>query len=861
MNPERWEEIKHLYNAALEIEPEKRNSYLEKQCLGDENLRLEIESLLAQEPGTARFMESPALDAAAKAEAADERRSDLVGHLLAHYRIEERIGAGGMGVVYRAHDEQLQREVAIKVLPEARFGDTKARSRLLREARAAAALNHPNICTIHEVGEDDGRIYIAMELIEGEPLNTRLAGGALSSAQTSEYGIQLADALAHAHDHGIAHRDLKSANIVISKNGRAKVLDFGLAKHLSGDRPAEEISQSQTSLNPPNVLMGTLPYMSPEQLHGQPGDARSDIWSLGIVLYEMAAGTRPFQGQTWFELSSAILNQLPAPLPGHVPRGLRAVIERCLEKEPHRRYQQAAELRAALEAFRRGAGRGWTAFRGALLQRPWLAPAIVLPSLLLVLALLVPNWMRLRSGNGPARIQKLAVLPLENLSGVPEDEYLADGIHELLITDLYRFSGLAVIARPSVMAYKGTRKPPSQIARELHGVDALVAGTVMVSDVKAQVTIHLVDASSGEVLWTDRYERAKRDVLSMQNDIVAKIVQGIRLRVSPQEKSVLTNARAVNPGTFERYAKGRFFINKLTAEGFQKGLAYLKEAVEKDPEEPLAWAGVALGYLFAAHQCMQVDGKDPFELAKPYALKAMELDSSLPEAHQALAEILACREWDYAGAEREYLRVLQLSNGNMPEAHAFYSWHLLMMGRNKEEMTEMKRAQELDPLNPVYCVWMGQLFYHAGKYENAMVEARKALELNPELPDGLALLGNVYAEKGMFSHAIACLEKAASNDPVLSRYALARTYALAGRKDDARRIAADLRKNPTRWDTYGLAMIYAALGETDEAFRWLEAMFVARHMYTPWIKVAPEFSPLRGDSRFNDLARRLKLPA
>ncbi|MBZ5586776.1 MAG: tetratricopeptide repeat protein, partial [Acidobacteriia bacterium] len=378
---------------------------------------------------------------------------------------------------------------------------------------------------------------------------------------------------------------------------------------------------------------------------------------------------------------------------------------------------------------------------------------------------------------------------------------------------------------------------------------------------RAQVTVQLIDAGSGEILWTDRYLREMRDVLALQNEIVAKIVQGIRLKVSPEEKTRLASVRAVKPETYELCAKGRFFLDKLTPEGFQKGLGYLKQAAANDPEEPLASAGVALGYVLMAHQGPAAEVPDAFERAKPYALKAMELDPTLPEAHQALAEINGYWDWNYSGAETEYRRALELSNGNIPEAHAHYSWLLAALERPDEQIAEMKRALEIDPLNPTYHIWLGQYHLEAGRRDESLIEARKALELNPETPDALVLLGDGYALGGDFSKAIANQEKAAARDPGLSRYALACTYARAGRGSEARRIAEDLRKRLRRWDAYGLAMIYAALGEKDEAFRWLEAMYRGRHPYAPWIRhFSPEFTAWQRDPRFVDLTRRLRLP-
>jgi len=777
----------------------------------------------------------------------------MIGRTLGHYRILEKIGAGGMGEVYRAHDQQLDRDVALKVLPASSFTDATARARLLREARTASQLNHPHICTVHEVGEADGQAYIAMEFVEGQPLSVLLENKASPAEQILRYGMQLAEALAHAHERGVVHRDLKSANVIITPEGRAKVLDFGLAKRLSGEELAEATTRSQASLTQPGAVMGTLAYMAPEQLRGQPADARSDIWALGVVLYEMAAGGRPFQGQTGFELSSAILNQPPAPLPGTVALELRAVIERCLAKEPARRYQRGGELRAALEAIQTGVVAPWVAWRYHLARRRWLALAATLVLAAVLLGLNV-GGLRTRLFGGAPQIASLAVLPLENLSGDPEQDYLAAGMHEALITDLAKLSGLQrVIARSSVLRYQKTDKPLPQIARELK-VDALITGAVLRAGDRVRITAQLINPANEEQLWADRYERELRDVLSLQNEIVAAIMRGIKLQLTPQEQARLASARPVNPEAYEAYLKGKFYLNKFTPEGFEKGLAYLQQAVEKDPTNPLPYAGLALGYSLIGHEAVS----DAFTRAKAAAGRASELGGMLAETHEAFAEIKLYSDWDFAGAEQDFRRALEL-NPSLPEAHAHYAWYLQLVGHMDESLAEMRRAQEVDPLAPLWPAWQGWMYWWGGQYEEAIAEARKSLELNPDFPWGLYVLGAVYAQKGMYEEAIAAHEKAAAASRAV-RWGLGHTYALAGRKDEARKVAAELEKKPTPMDTWGLAEIYTALGQKDEAIGWLEEGFKLRFSWMPWIGRNPALAPLRGDPRFRDLLRRLDLP-
>jgi serine/threonine protein kinase/tetratricopeptide (TPR) repeat protein len=781
----------------------------------------------------------------------------VIGQTLAHYRIVEKIGEGGMGVVYRAHDESLDRDVALKVLPASSYSDPAARARLLREARTASQLNHPNICTIHEVGEAQGQTYIAMEFLEGQPLSARLAKGALPAEQVLRYGQQLADALAHAHERGVIHRDLKSANVMITPEGRAKVLDFGLAKRCSGEE-LDEVTRSQLSLTAPGALVGTLAYMAPEQLRGQPADARSDIWALGVVLYEMAAGARPFQAQTGFALTSAILNQAPQPLPSQVPTESKAVIERCLEKEPGLRYQRAGEVRAVLEAIEAGAVPPWVAWRYTLSRRRWLAPALATVVLLLSVAGLNFNRLRTLLGGMPG-VQSLAVLPLENLSGDAEQDYLAAGVHEALITDLAKLGGLRrVIARTSVLRYRKADKPLPQIAREL-GVDALITGSVLRSGNRVQVTAHLIQAATEQQLWADRYERELRDVLSLQNDIVAAITRAIRLQLTPQEQARLARARPVNAEAYEAYLKGKFYLNKMTPEGYEKGLGYLNQAIERDPTNPMPYAALALGYSIIGHE----RDVHAFERARAAARKAEELGGEgLAEMYLAFGMNKLYSDWDYAGAEKDLRRAMEL-NPTLGEAHRDYSWYLFLIGRREEALAKMKRAQEVDPLTPLFYADRGWQYWWVGQNDKAMEEARKSLELDPNFNFGLYVLGVMYAEKGMYAEAIAAHQKLGAVDSGW-KWGLARTYAQAGRRDEARKVLAEFsvgKPTPTgAWAGWFLAEAYAALGDKDEAFRWLEAAYKERHSFLPWLAYNPAYAPLRDDPRFADLVRRMHVP-
>jgi serine/threonine-protein kinase len=785
----------------------------------------------------------------------------MIGQTFGHYRILERLGAGGMGVVYRAHDEQLDRDVAIKVLPAASFRDPPARARLLREARTASKLNHPHICTIYEVGEADGQAYIAMELVEGQPLSARLAGGALPVEQVLRYGLHLADALAHAHQRGIIHRDLKSANVIITPEGRAKVLDFGLAKRLSGEEVAEATTQTMDSLTGPGAVVGTLAYMAPEQLRGQPADARSDIWALGVMLYEMAAGQRPFQGKTGFELSSAILSQPPPPLPpgpnGALPAELGAVIERCLEKEPAQRYQRSDEVRAALEAVQSGAALPiWPAWKYALSRRRWLALAVALAAILAVVAALDVGGLRGRLLGGAAtpQFRSLAVLPVANLSGDPEQEYFTDGMTDALITDLSKIGALKVISRTSVMQYKGVKKSLPEIARELK-VDTVLEASVVREAGRVRVTAQLIEAATDRHLWAESYERELTSILALQSEVARAVARTIRVKLRPQEETRLAGPRAVNPATYEAYLKGMFYLRKATQADTEKGMKYLHEALEKDPADALAHAGLATGYITMAHSSEARE--DDLQRAKAAAATALKLDDSLAETLMATGFVKGYYEWNWEEAERDIQRALDI-NPSLAMAHYHLSWYRVLFGRMKEAIEEHKRAKELDPFNPLHVAWLGEIYRMERRYEEATAEALKSIEMAPKFPPGHFVLGLVYQDKGRYDQAIAAIQKAAEASPGY-RWALGPTYVAAGRRDEARKVLAELNQQKvTPWTAFWRVMIYSNLGENDEAFRWLN--YERPHAWIPWVRVLTWCAPLRNDPRFPDQLRRTNLP-
>ena len=783
------------------------------------------------------------------------------GTFVGPFEVLSSLGAGGMGEVYRARDPRLEREVALKVLPAATVADDTARARLLREARMAARLNHPNVCTIHEVGEAEGQAYVAMELVPGQPLSERLSGGRMGVEDVLRLGQQMADALAHAHENGVVHRDFKSPNVIITPEGRAKVLDFGLAKQLV-DAESEATTLTAASLTAQGAVVGTLAYMAPEQLKGKRADARSDVWALGVVLYEMASGVRPFAGQTGYELSSAILNHPPPPLPADVPPPLAAVIERCLAKDPAQRYPRAGEVRSALETLR--AGGTATARLGGrptpFARRRWALLAGLAAVAAIAAALVVGGVGRrlLGQAGGPAAAAiRLAVLPFANLTGDPEQEYLSDGLTQELISQLGRLDPgrLSVIARTSVVRYKKGDTPVDQIGREL-GVDYVLEGSARREGERIRVTTELVHARDQVQLWTQTYERELSGLLALQSEVARDIARRVNVTVSQGNEDQATDARRVDPRVYEAYLKGMFYVSQNSPGSFEKGLHLLHRAVEIDPAEPLAYVGLAEGYVTLGHG--GAEQPDAFLRARAAAEQGLKLDPDRAEAVGVLGDVALYYEWDWPKAESLLKRALEL-NPSLAMTHYHYAWYLALFDRLDEAIAEHKLARDLDPLRALHTGWLGQLYNRAGRYDEAVAEAKKALELNPSFWPSYLVLSRAYSSQGMHQEAIAAARRLVELSPVAGSAQLTVAYALAGQREEA--LTAASRLAGTSSSPLLVARARLALGDTDGALRQLEAAFEAHSSTLPWIRVhAGELDALRDEPRFQDLLRRMKLP-
>jgi serine/threonine-protein kinase len=790
----------------------------------------------------------------------------MLGQRISHYVIEAKLGEGGMGVVYRAHDEKLQRDVALKFLETLPSGGSASHERILQEARAISALNHPNICTVYEVGEADGKPYIAMEYVEGRPLSLEIPYTGMSLEQVERYGMQLADALAHAHSRGVIHRDLKAANVIITPSGRLKILDFGLSRRI-GATAGNETTQFDKSWESQHTFTGTLPYVAPEILKGEEATERSDIWSLGVLLYEMAAGRRPFRGATAFEMSAAILRERPPLIVQLLPPVFLNVVDKCLNKDPGQRYQSAGELRAALEIA--GAASRAHDYQTGEDEKPppprfWTRRNVLALCAIGALAIGVGYWLKGRGGfknrNAlPGAIQSIAVLPLDNLSGDPSQDYFADGMTDALITELSQIKKLRVISRTTVMQYRHTQKSLQEIAQELN-VDAVVEGSVVRDRDRVRISAKLFQTNVEGALWADSFERDFTDVLVLQSDVATAIARRIQVELSGSEQLQLTRSRTVVPEAYEAYLKGRYEAAKRTREGFIAAEEFFRNAIEKDETFAAAYAGLADTYLHIGNY----DLKPPAETlpkARRAAEKALELDERLAEAHASLAAI-RYYSLEQQGVESEFLRAIALNPGYAEALH-WYALYLASQGHKEDSITEITLARDIDPRSQIINANVGWCYYVAGDYDKAIEAEKEALRLDPSFGVPYGYLAQAYIEKGQWDAAIDAAKKFVSLAPGdTSRKAeLANAYGRAGRKKEATDILMELEQiQDSRYiSPYDWAMVYSGLGDKQEALRWLEKAYEEKSGRMVNLAVHPQFAFLRKEPRFQQLVQQLQI--
>jgi eukaryotic-like serine/threonine-protein kinase len=914
MKPERWRQVEAVYLAAMEREASHRSAFLAEVCADDEALRREVESLIRFHERASNFIEAPALEVAARLEAKSQNYS-LVGQSLGSYQIFALLGEGGMGEVYRARDTRLGRQVALKLLSPHSTEDAQRVQRFRQEARAASALNHPNIITIHEIGEVEtaaGTLhFIATEFIEGHTLRALIRDGGMELGKALELAMQIASALSAAHTAGITHRDIKPENIMLRPDGYVKVLDFGLAKLGVGSREwREEVVSCSPGAIPhstfstdPGMVFGTVSYMSPEQARGFETDARSDIFSLGIVLYEMITSRRPFEGETPSDVIAALLRQEPPPLAEHtpgLPAELQSLVDRMLAKDCAGRYQTAEELRRALKKLKQdlaptgdfttrefsglsrlarrfvhaGASKDYNTAPGAaqgaasttsgasrLIGRGAHSPsrfalALVALAALAAAATLGRQWLNRRG----APIDSIAVLPFKPLAADARDEALEMGIAETLINRLSRLKRITVRPIRAVRRYTALDQDPVAAGRELQ-VRAVLEGSIQKAGDKFRITAQLVNVDDGRPLWTQQFNGQLTDIFAAQDAISQRVADDLTITLTGDERGELAKNYTADPEAYRLYMSGSYQWNKRTPEGMRKGLEAFRQAAEKDPGYALAYVGVADAYITLCAYHLAAP-KETLPLAREAAEHALKIDDRLAEAHTAKGKIIIDYYWDWPQAEREFKRALEL-NPNYPILHDWYSTFLTDMGRFDEAIREANLQLELDPFSPIAHTRVGIALFVARRYDQAIPVLQKTLSLEPNFTPARIYLGLCYSMQGRSDEALAEFQKGraiAPNNPDFISL-LGSACGLAGKRDEARRYQKQLNGLAKRAyvSPFSQAAIPASLGDMDTAFMWMEKCFEDRSPMLGGLKTNPMFDPLRSDVRFDSLMRRVGL--
>jgi serine/threonine-protein kinase len=774
----------------------------------------------------------------------------MIGKTISHYRILEKLGGGGMGVVYKAEDTKLKRTVALKFLPPELTRDEEAKKRFIHEAEAASSLEHANICNIHEISEtDNGQMFIVMSSYEGETLKKKIEKGPLKLKEALSIIIQIAEGLAKVHEKDIIHRDIKPANIFITNDGVVKILDFGLAK-LSG----------QTQLTQLGSTVGTAAYMSPEQVQGVKIDKRTDIWSLGVVFYEMLTGELPFKGDYDQAVIFSVLNEEPeflSKIRSDVPRQIEEIINKSLSKNPGKRFSNVTEiinaLQPALEELKTGESRSFSRILGRKQRRLLYRLTIISAA---VIAILIYLWFNYNKGLKPISI---ALLPLENISKEIDQEWFSDGMTDALITDLAKISGLRVISRSSVMKFKGTGKSASEIAHELN-VNYIVEGSIFKIAERIKISTRLIDVSKDEYMWAQDYEREFNNILSLQSEVAQAIAGQIKVQVTPFEKELLSVRHEINPEAYESYLKGNFYWYKLTPQSLDLAMQYYTLSAQQDSQCALAYAGMVLVWLGRAQSGYESE-KVSYNNAKAAALKALELDSTLAEVHRMLGSIRAWWDWDWKEAEKECKQSIRL-NPNSPDTRAQYSHILYLLDRPEEGMLQINIALKLDPLNILYRGFYGMTLMYERRYDEAIDFLEKTRLTAPQDPIILSTLRSAYHQKGMLKKALEIWRKSFElRQDSEAVEALNQGYNKGGYSAALRSVAELMikrseKKYVTPWQ---IATLYTRAGMKNEALNYFEKAYEVHDPNMPYLKIDPIFDNLRDDPRYKTLIKKMGL--
>jgi serine/threonine-protein kinase len=905
MDQKRWPQVKEILDAAIQRPPHERAAFLSAACSDDQALYREVESLL--DSYESAFLEKPAVAEFVEI-SANAHPQVTEGQHISRYRIISLLAVSGMGEVYLAEDTSLGRKVALKLLPASFIQDEDRLHRFEQEARVASGFNHPNIVTIFEVGQMDSIHFIATEFIDGKTLRQRMVSETLGLRDALDIAIQVANALAAAHEAGIVHRDIKPENIMLRRDGCVRVLDFGLAKLT--EQPALSSNPEVltiATINTGSGLVGTVRYMSPEQARGQRVDARTDIFSLGVLLYEMITSRPPFAGATTSGLIASILQEEPLPLTSYVPDAsteLQGIVGKTLRKEKEERYQTATDLLVDLRRLKqrleseaeighrlepheksgevKAVATGSEQYGVATavetsdakfvestsnaayplkkIKLRWPGAVIVLTAFVVMAAFFAYSRYWRQSGraniDSAASIRSVAVLPFTNATGNPDMDYLSDGVSESLINGLSQLPGLKVIARSSSFKYKGKEVEPREVANTL-GVDAILTGRVAQLGDNLLISVELVDARDRTQVWGEQYNRKATDLIAVQSEISSAIAQNLRLRLTTGERQQLAKRENVNPQAYELLLKGRFFWRMGGTDNRKKAIEFYEHAIAVDPEYALAYAELSVSYDGLVNNNL-LDPKEGLPKAEEAARKALELDEGLAEGHLALAEI-KLNAWDWAVAEREIKRAIEL-NPNLAQAHIKYAYYLKIQGQPQQAIAETKRARELDPLAPGANEAFVLGLLTARQNDQAIEAAKKMLELDHSNPDLHTLLGYTYAATGQYREAIVAYQEAiklGDHSPDAQIY-LGATYAKTGEREKARAILKRLEAGKEYVSPVGMAILHDAVGDREQAFALLERAYADHDQQLIWLG-GRDFESFRSDPRFADLMRRIGL--